>query len=108
MYVVDFYQMEFLHPTLRAVLRWIESRFGLLFIATSLYRIDDDGVHGTLPLRAVDLRCRVPALGNVIAMMINDHWKYDPARPKMKVAMFHDAGSGWHLHIQVHDDTYEA
>jgi len=107
MYAIDLNQLEFFHPNLRAVLRWIETRFGFLFIITSLYRIGDPGVHGTLPLRAVDLRCRSQILGKGIAETINKHWKYDPDRPEMLVAIFHDTGRGYHLHIQVHPNTYE-
>ena len=107
MYSIDLYQLEFIHPILRAVLRWIDSRFGFLFIITSLYRIGDPNIHGTLPLRAIDLRCRTQKLGVLIADMINAHWKYDPDRPEMVVAIFHDTGRGYHLHIQVHENTYE-
>jgi len=107
MYAIDLYQLDFLHPTLRAVLRWIESRFGLLFIITSLYRIGDPGVHGTLPLRAIDLRCRTKKIAEIIAETINGHWKYDYERSEMVVALAHDTGKGFHLHIQVHSNTYE-
>jgi len=107
MYAVDLYQLEFIHPTLRAVLRWLDSRFGFLFILISLYRLGDPGVHGTLPLRAVDLRCRSNRLGPMIAELINAHWKYDPDRTDMTVAIFHDTGKGPHLHIEVHQNTFE-
>jgi len=107
MFLADLQQMEFLHPILRAVLRWTGARFGFLFIVTSLYRIGDSGVHGTLPLRAIDLRCHSKRLGMLIVELINEHWKYDPKRSGMEVAMFHNTGTGWHLHIQVHPNTYE-
>jgi len=107
MYLIDLQQMDFIHPHLRAVLRWIESRFGFLLIVTSIFRIGDPGVHGTLPVRGIDLRCRIPSLGELITDITNRHWKYDPDRPEMTVAKCHDTGRGLHLHIQVHPNTYE-
>ena len=36
---------------------------------------------------------------------INKYWIYDPERPEKKVAIYHDAGSGKHIHLQVHPNT---
>ena len=72
---------------------------------TSLYREGDAGVHGTMPVRGIDIRCRDQAVGEAIAAQINRSWRYDVRRPSIEVAMAHNAGSGWHLHLQVHERT---
>ena len=103
--VADYKQYEFWHPTLRRLVAWLEETTGLTFTATSMYRIGDRGVHGTLPLRAVDLRMKHSGVGKAIENLINESWAYDPTRWKMKCCMLHDVGSGLHLHLQVHDNT---
>ena len=104
MHYADIEQMEFIHPIMRLLLEDIDLRFGEQTI-TSLFRIDDDGVHGTLPLRGVDLRSREVAEGLKMAGWINLYWKYDPTRPKYKVAKAHGNGSNFHIHCQVSDLT---
>jgi len=101
----DYQQYSFWHPKLRELVAWLEESTGLEFTATSMYRMDDPGVHGTLPLRAVDLRMWNEQLGEVIEEFINDHWQYDPERWKMHCCLFHNAGTGLHLHLQVHPNT---
>ena len=109
MFLIDIEQLKFLHDTQRAVLKWISSRYGMCFVITSLYRIDDPGVHGTLPCRGTDLRCHSDKVGQQIKDDVNAHWKYDPQRPNKKVARCHgpEVGSPLHLHIQSHPRTYE-
>ena len=104
---IDLNQISFISPLLRKILIDVEIQLGFEFTITSLFRIGDDGVHGTLPLRACDLRCKDDITGKRIVDVINNTWQYDPERPDMKVAMFHDVGMGAHLHIQVHPDTIE-
>jgi hypothetical protein len=103
---IDYPQLEFLHPLLRELMeeaeRMIYFMTGKEAVVTSLYRIDDNGVHGTLPLRACDLRCRDAAIGENIAAELNGRWTYDPMRPEMASVIFHDVGRGAHLHLQVH------
>jgi len=53
---IDLVQLEFITPLLREIALAIEERFGEKTI-TSLYRIGDTGVHGTMPLSGMDLRC---------------------------------------------------
>lgn len=101
----DIKQFGSYHPFLVRLLLWLEAETGLEFTITSPHRIDDSGVHGTLPLRAVDLRCRSREVGEVIAKLINDHWKYDHIRPVMECAVLHGVGYNLHLHIQVHANT---
>ena len=102
---VDFKQLGFIHPTLRQILTRIDMIPGTEQTITSLYRIDHTGVHSTLPLRGVDLRCRVEEIGEEIAAIINELWEYDPDRPEMKCAMVHGEGGNMHLHLQVHPTT---
>ena len=59
------------------------------------------------PHRAIDFRIsNLPEqTADRVAASLNSHFTYDPARPGMKVAIVHDAGSGNHLHVQVHANT---
>jgi hypothetical protein len=102
---IDYEQLEFIHPTLRRMIRDVEDATGFEFTITSLYRIGDKGNHGQLPLRAVDLRCRKLAMGVAIEEYVNHMWVYDPARPHLRCCMIHDTGQGLHFHFQVHPDT---
>lgn len=101
---IDIKQISFYHPVLRELLLWIADETGLDFTITSEHR-DDGGIHDTIPLRSVDLRCKQITIGWSIDDYINAHWKYDPQRPQMKCSIFHDTGQGLHLHIQVHPNT---
>lgn len=102
---LDIKQLMFIDPKLRLIAIRVEKKMGCEFTATSLYRIGDKGVHGTLPLRGLDLRCRYGFLGILIQDYINKNWQYDPKRPDMKCCLFHDTGRGLHLHIQTHPNT---
>ena len=104
MHLIDTTQLEFIHPIMRNLLDDIEIMFGRQAI-TSLYRIGDDGVHGTLPLRGTDLRARRAVDAKRKIKWINKYWKYDPERPKMKVAIAHGKDSNYHIHLQIHDNT---
>lgn len=103
---IDLNQLKYYHHLLRGILTEMESETGLIFRITSQYRIDDTGVHGTLPLRGTDTSCRVQSIGDAIAEYVNKRWQYDPARPEMKVCRCHKTIAGkLHLHWQVHDNT---
>ena len=102
---IDIAQLEFIAPTLRIILVEVEKRTGIEFTITSLYRIDDDGVHGSLPLRGTDLRVRDLMVGKVLEEVINDQWLYDPLRPDKMCAYLHGSGYNLHLHLQVHPNT---
>jgi hypothetical protein len=104
---IDIGQLEFIDKKLRKLVIWLEKETGLTFAVTSLYRIDDPGVHGTMPLRGGDFRMRDYMIGKVIESFINEHWTYDPARPAKRCAKLHGEGSNLHLHIQVHPNTME-
>ena len=61
---------------------------------TSAYRPGDAGVHGTTPLRGLDMRCRSESAGKLIAQDLNQRWVYDPERPQMKGRHFPRRGPG--------------
>ena len=102
---IDIRQLEFIDKRLRNLVVWLEKETGLEFTITSLYRIDDSGVHGTLPLRGIDLRMRDEATGGMIESLVNCYWIYDPARIGKKCCFLHGKGSNLHLHLQVHKNT---
>ena len=102
---IDYYNLEFIHITLRKILKDIEQSVGVEFFITSLYRVGDKGVHGVIPLRGVDLRMRNYKIGKEVEDLINKKWIYDPKRPYLKCALFHGTGYSLHLHIQCHDNT---
>lgn len=81
-----------------------EKNLGIELMATSLYR-DDSVIHKTVPLRAIDFRCWYIHLGQAIEKYVNDNFEYDYNRPEKKCCLFHTTGKGWHLHIQVHQNT---
>lgn len=95
------------HPFLIALFLWLVVRYSKgKILLTSAYRKGDAGVHGQVPLRGIDLRSyRIFPNPEEICEDINAHWTYDSNRPEMKVAMYHNAGSGFHIHLQVHPNT---
>jgi len=93
-----------LHPVLKVIAKEVCVKFSLNVI-TSAYRPGDSGVHGQMPLRGIDLRCRSAVVGNHIANWVNERWQYDSRRPRKKCAICHDTGKGLHLHFQVHPST---
>ncbi len=92
------------HPFLVEVLEWFSLIAGFQLVFTSGYRLTT-GVHGTDPCRAMDIRSRVFQHPQAVADMINARYEYDPLRPEMQVAIYHDVGRGKHIHIQVHGLT---
>jgi hypothetical protein len=102
---LDLNQLDFVHPTLRQIVLETQERFGFIFVVTSMYRINDPGVHGVLPLRGIDIRCRNYSLAKVIEGEVNYLWDYDPDRPTRKVCVAHGEQSNFHLHFQVHPNT---
>lgn len=102
---LDLEQLDFVHEDLAQIINQVEDEVGITLTVTSLYRPGDQGVHGTLPVRGVDVRCRDLAIGQAIAAWINDRMVYDPDRPELLTCIVHDAGSGLHLHIQCHPNT---
>ena len=95
--------MEY-HPRLVMIVAYITDMWDRTVI-TSAYRGGDKGVHGTDPCRAVDIRSWIFSNPEKVVGRINQDWEYDPERPEMIVALYHDAGSGNHIHLQAHNNT---
>ncbi len=102
---IDISQISFIHETIKLFLLVIQDRLGVEPVITSLHRIGDKGIHGTLPLRAVDIRAVSPEIAEIIVDYINGLFVYDPARPNMQCAIYHDSGQGRHIHLQAHPST---
>jgi hypothetical protein len=102
---IDIDQLEFIDRKLRDLLLWLDDSVGIESTITSLYRIGDSGVHGCLPLRGTDLRCRDEGDGRLLETHVNDNWIYDPNRSEKKCAKLHGEGSNLHLHLQVFPNT---
>ena len=93
------------HPALVDLVEWVNMAILDPFpVITSAYRPGDKGVHGTDPLRAIDIRSR-RLDATAVCEKINRHWQYDSTRPKLSCAIYHDVGRGPHIHLQVHDST---
>ncbi len=77
-------------------------------IYTSGFRVHDNGVHGVLPCRAVDLRCHDQTIGYYMEKAVNNVWEYDYRRPHKGCALYHTSTGkekDLHLHLQVHPNT---
>ena len=101
---IDIKQLEFIDHNLRQILLDMEEDTGFKFTITSLYRINDSGVHGTLPLRGTDIRVRNISMGKLLEKYINDNWEYNAESGK-PCALLHGSSTNSHLHIQVHPNT---
>lgn len=92
------------HPRLVALAMWCFHRWSD-FIVTSGYREHDTGVHGTWPCRGLDVSSWPFKDPEAMAADANAHFFYDPKRPEKMCVIYHDAGSGYHFHLQAHDRT---
>lgn len=104
MFMIDLNNLDFIDHRLKLVVNDLIQMVGAIVI-TSLYRPEDSGIHNSIPLRALDARCRNNVIGKALEDEINHKWIYDPQRPQFKVAIYHNKGKGYHLHIQVHPRT---
>ena len=93
------------HPKLCALLLWISQLYDRIIFTSG--KRDGDTVHNTVPLRGIDIRSRVYHDPKKICEHINKMWVYDPKRPLKKCAKYHDTGSGFHFHLQVHPNTFK-
>lgn len=86
----------------------VAKEFGIVITESWRKRRHRNDLHGTQPVRAIDIRswCYPNELAHRIMAWINTRWVYDPARPHMKVATIHKVKGGvLHFHIQTHPDT---
>ena len=94
------------HPILIALFLWLTVRYSKgKIVLTSGFREGDAGVHGTMPLRGLDIRSTVFKNPQQICDDINKEWIYDDKRPDKKVAIYHNVGKGLHIHLQIHSNT---
>jgi len=91
--------------TLVEIISWLAGEYPEAVVFTCGYRHGDKGVHGTIPCRAVDIRSWTFKRPDRVCNYVNFEWEYDSDRPEMKVAIYHDAGSGFHIHLQSHPNT---
>lgn len=93
-----------LYKTLQELLLWFRKTFGEPMI-TSAFRNNNTGVHGTIPLRAIDIRSYIYTSPENVVETINKFWSYDSNRPNFQCAILHNTGKGMHIHLQVHPNT---
>lgn len=74
-------------------------------VVTDFFRKGSRGVHGTDPVRGLDIRSSIYADPRAVEFEVNENWVYDNTRPDKQVALYHNAGTGFHFHIQVHPLT---
>ena len=94
-------------PLLIRIIAGIAKKHGLVMTESYRPKKHMNDLHGSQPVRAIDLRtwCYSDSFAYRIMDEINNRWEYDPIRPQKKVAIIHDAGNGLHFHIQVHPHT---
>lgn len=100
---IDISQLDFIDDILKSMVMDVERHFRFKLTITSLYRPNDPGVHGTLPVRGMDISCPDESAGIAIVKYINSKYQYDPKRVHKVVCMWH--GEPKHLHFQSHPNT---
>ena len=96
-------------PLLINIICAVANKFGLIITESYRDKTHMNDLHGTLPVRAVDLRswCYITdKKAYEIMHWINKKWMYDPNRPDKKVAIIHKTKHGSiHFHIQSSQKT---
>ncbi len=88
------------------VLLWWMKEFGSMTVTEGWRKQrHPHDLHGTSPVRAIDLRSWTHPNAQMLANTANTYWRYDPNRPTKQVCVYHDSGEGEHFHIQVHPNT---
>jgi len=93
------------HPKLIELLKWFCVRYSETVLTGGYESRTYPSVHSTIPFRGMDVRSSIYEDPHAVANDVNDHWVYDPSRPEMKCAIYHNVGRGFHIHLQVHDET---
>jgi hypothetical protein len=91
-------------PILILIICEVAKEFGFRMSESWREKLHINDLHGTLPVRAIDLSEWVYEDGQArdIERWINSRYVYDPGRPEMKVALLHKTKTGTlHFHIQV-------
>jgi len=95
-------------PLLVIIICKVAETFGFVLTESWREKKHRNDLHGTLPVRAVDLRfwCyENDQKAYEIMHWINKRWVYDPKRPEIDVAIIHDSGQGIHFHLQCSPNT---
>jgi len=95
------------HHKLIALYLWMLGQFGneKIIITCAWEKRKGKSPHNVDPLRAIDIRSWIFGDAKKIEYFINKSWLYDPDRPWLTCAVYHDTGRGPHIHLQVHDNT---
>ena len=95
-------------PILIQIIVWVAKNYGLRMSESYRIKKHSNDLHGTQPVRAIDLSYWVyePEVANRISNEINNAWIYDPGRPTMLVSLIHKVAKGQlHFHLQVSHKT---
>ena len=95
-------------PLLIKIIADVAREHGLVMTESYREKRHMNDLHGTQPVRAIDLRswCYPDKKAYEIRHEINRRWQYDPRRPDKQCAIIHKVGNGGlHFHIQVHPNT---
>lgn len=93
------------HPMLVRVVEWFAVRYSQTVFTCAYEKRNYSSVHDLDPYQGMDVRSWLFEDPQAIADDINAHWQYDPARPTIKTAIYHNVGRGKHIHLQAHDRT---
>jgi len=101
------------------IICWIIAAFNFVLLTESFrHQRHKNDLHGTKPVRAIDIRAWIYPNPIKVVRAINKQFIYDPNRPHKKVAVYHQnskkdpkadpkTGVGYHMHIQTHPNTRE-
>lgn len=94
-------------PLLIQIILELSEKYGIFITESYRKKKHPNDLHGTQPVRAIDLRvtCYFDSVVPEISKYVNTRWIYDPDREDMKCLIVHDSGQGIHAHVQVHHKT---
>lgn len=84
---------------------YVMKAFGMMVTCAYRKKRHPNDLHGTNPVRAKDIRSWCYDKPTQVVNVINKVWEYDYKRPGKKVAVYHNSGEGYHIHLQVHPNT---
>lgn len=93
------------HSKLIALVTWFVCRYSETVLTGGFEQRAGASVHSVVPYRGMDVRSRIYKDPQGVADDVNDHWVYDPDRPWLMCAVYHDTGRGPHIHLQAHVNT---
>ena len=95
------------HPLLIQIILEIATKYGIVITESYREKRHINDLHGTNPVRALDIRTYCYDKNTVakIEKYINTKWIYDGERKEKKCCVVHDSGQGRHAHIQVNYRT---